>query len=80
MSGDRTSPRVGAIFAVGMLIGTGRGRTYTEGEYGAWLAEAGFTGVRRVALPGPNDLLVAERPSTPLRYARGERRDLSRSP
>ncbi len=39
---DRTSPRAGARFAVNMLAGTARGRTYTAAEIGAWLDDAGF--------------------------------------
>ena len=30
------------MFAVNMLAGTARGRTYTESEIGSWLDEAGF--------------------------------------
>ena len=62
MAEDRTAPRAGALFAVNMLVGTPSGGTYTEAEYAAWLGEAGFTGIRRVALTGPNDLMVAVRP------------------
>ena len=61
MDGDKTSPRAGALFAVNMLVGTLAGATYSEAEYGGWLGEAGFTGVRRVPLPGPSDLVVAVR-------------------
>jgi len=59
MADDRTAPRAGAMFAINMLVGTPRGGTYTQTEYAAWLGEAGFTGIRRIALPGPNDLVVA---------------------
>jgi hypothetical protein len=38
--------------------------TCNEVEYSTWLGEAGFTSIRRVALPGPNDLTVAVRPGT----------------
>ncbi len=61
MSDDRTSPRAGALFAVNMLVGTPSGGTYTAREYESWLAEAGFGEFRRVALPGPNGLLIAVR-------------------
>ena len=61
MAEDRTTPRAGAMFAVNMLVGTERGGTFTEGEYTAWLSEAGFGEVRKIAMPGPNDLLVARR-------------------
>jgi (2Fe-2S) ferredoxin len=62
MAPDRTAPRAGAMFAVNMLAGTPEGGTYTEEEYRSWLGEAGFADVRRVALQGPNDLLIATRP------------------
>ncbi len=39
---DRTSPKLGASFAVNMLAGTQRGRTYTEEEIIGWIKEAGF--------------------------------------
>lgn len=39
---DRTSPAAGALFAVNMLAGTQRGRTYTEAEVAGWLREAGL--------------------------------------
>ena len=62
MNASGTAPRSGALFAVNMLVGTPLGGCYTEGEYTTWLGEAGFTQVRQVAMPGPNDLLVAGRP------------------
>ncbi|HVP38197.1 MAG TPA: methyltransferase [Candidatus Saccharimonadales bacterium] len=58
---DRTSPPHAALFAINMLVGTTRGTAYTEAEYAAWLADAGFCGVRRIPLPGPSDLIVARR-------------------
>ena len=39
----RTTPLGAAMFAVNMLAGTARGRTYTEAEIAGWLTEAGFT-------------------------------------
>jgi hypothetical protein len=44
-----------------MLVGTEGGGTFSEREYASWLAEAGFARVRRVALAGPNDLMIGER-------------------
>ncbi len=61
MAPDRTAPRAGAMFAVNMLAGTPEGGTYTEDEYRAWLAEAGFAEIRRIPLQGPNDLMVGTR-------------------
>jgi len=62
MNADKTGPRAGALFAINMLVGTDGGGTYSEDEYAQWLREAGFAQVRRLALPGPNDLVVAQRP------------------
>ncbi len=63
MAEDRTAPRAGAMFAVNMLVGTPAGSTYTEAEYRSWLGEAGFADVRRIPMPGPNDVLLARRPA-----------------
>jgi len=62
MNADKTSPRAGALFAINMLVGTAGGSTYSEDEYAQWLREAGFAQVRRLPLPGPNDLVIAQRP------------------
>jgi len=43
---DRTGPLRPALFAVHMLVLTGVGRTYSGGELGRWMEEAGFTRVR----------------------------------
>lgn len=59
---DKTGPKTGALFALNMLVGTRGGSSYSEEEYAAWLAEAGFQDVRRVHLPGPTDLAIARRP------------------
>ena len=63
MEADKTSPRAGALFAVNMLVGTAHGSTYSQAEYADWLTEAGFEPPARVRLSGPNDLLLARRPS-----------------
>ena len=39
---DRTAPLPAALFAVNMLAGTARGRTYTTDEMAGWLRRAGF--------------------------------------
>jgi SAM-dependent methyltransferase len=62
MNADKTSPRAGALFAVNMLVGTAGGSTYSEDDYAQWLREAGCGQVRRIPLPGPNDLVIAQRP------------------
>ncbi|HXY70555.1 MAG TPA: methyltransferase, partial [Gemmatimonadales bacterium] len=61
MAEDRTAPRAGAMFAINMLVGTDEGSTYAEAEYASWLGAAGLTGVRRIRLPGPADLMVGVR-------------------
>lgn len=56
----KTAPKAAALFAINMLVGTRGGSTYTEAEYHAWLAEAGFQTFTR---PDPaGDLIVAARP------------------
>jgi len=58
---DKTAPKWAALFALNMLVGTRAGSAYSEPEYAAWLAEAGFRDVRRVRLPGPAGLMIATR-------------------
>ncbi len=60
---DRAGPRMAALFALNMLVGTRQGNTYTEEEYASWMREAGFDGIRRVALPGPAHLMIGARPA-----------------
>ncbi len=60
---DRAGPRQAALFALNMLVGTRSGNTYTEEEYAAWMREAGFGAIRRVALPGPAHLMIGTRPA-----------------
>jgi predicted O-methyltransferase YrrM len=56
---DKTAPRFAALFALNMLVGTPGGSAYSEPEYAAWLAEAGFQQVHHVRLPGPTGLMIA---------------------
>jgi SAM-dependent methyltransferase len=58
---DKASPRSGALFALNMLVGTPHGSSYSGAEYSTWLTQAGFANPRMVPLPGPTDLMVAER-------------------
>jgi (2Fe-2S) ferredoxin/SAM-dependent methyltransferase len=58
---EKTAPRFAALFSLNMLVGTRAGSSYSEPEYAAWLAEAGFRDVRHVRLPGPAGLLLATR-------------------
>lgn len=57
-----TGPRWAALFALNMLTATRGGNSYTEGEYAAWLGDAGFTGDRRIDLGGPASLMVGNKP------------------
>jgi SAM-dependent methyltransferase len=50
---ERTGPRSAALMSMVMLMET-FGRNYTEGEYRAWLDEAGFRDVHVVALDAPS--------------------------
>lgn len=58
---DKAGPRSAALFSVNMLVGTRDGASWSEGEYRAWLEEAGFSSVERVRLPGPAHLLIAKK-------------------
>jgi 2-polyprenyl-3-methyl-5-hydroxy-6-metoxy-1,4-benzoquinol methylase len=61
LEADKTTPKQAALFALNMLVGTRDGSTYSEGEYAAWLREAGFQNVTRFRLPGPAHLMLATR-------------------
>jgi ubiquinone/menaquinone biosynthesis C-methylase UbiE len=43
MKDDRTSPEMGAMFALNMLVGTRSGDSYTELEIKTWMEETGFS-------------------------------------
>ena len=49
------------LWHVTMLVWTREGDAYTKGEYAAWLRAAGFSGVRRLRLMEPGELLVARK-------------------
>ena len=59
---DRTGPPVAMIFAVNMLVNTDHGDTFTPGEIGNWLREAGFVEIRSLDSPGPSPLMLATKP------------------
>ncbi len=61
LESDKTAPLNAALFSLNMLVGTERGSSYSEDEYGGWLREAGFAEIRRVRLPGPTNLMIARR-------------------
>jgi (2Fe-2S) ferredoxin/precorrin-6B methylase 2 len=58
---EKTAPTSAALFALNMLVATREGSAYSDAEYAAWLAEAGFADVHKVELTGPTDLMVAAR-------------------
>ena len=58
---DKTEPKQAALFALNMLVGTRAGSAYSEPEYAAWLAEAGFRDIHRVQMPGPAGLMIGVR-------------------
>ena len=47
---DRAHPAPGALFSINMLVNTAAGRCYTPREMKAWLARAGFKGVKTKVL------------------------------
>jgi hypothetical protein len=61
LNADKTAPRHAALFSLNMLVATAGGASYSEDEYAAWLREAGFTGIRRIPLPGPTGLITGVR-------------------
>lgn len=63
LDADLTSPAVGAIFSIQMLL-FARGRDYSFEEVRTWLQRAGFTDVMHQQLPPPltSSLVIATRP------------------
>lgn len=60
---SRAAPPPGAMFAVNMLAGTARGRTYTADEIEGWLSEAGFAPRSTEAIAPRTWLTLAQRPA-----------------
>ncbi len=58
LNAEKTAPLHAALFALNMLVGTDAGSSYSEPEYTAWMRDAGLSGVQRVKLQGPSDLIV----------------------
>jgi ubiquinone/menaquinone biosynthesis C-methylase UbiE len=56
----KTSPPVGAVFAINMLVNTPGGRTYTPKEMSDWIKKAGFVGMEKKLL-GDTVLLIGTR-------------------
>ena len=59
---DKCGPPFAALFSLNMLVGTRAGASYNEPEYTNWMQAAGFTGIRRVRMPGPAGLMIGTRP------------------
>lgn len=61
---DRDGPVAAALMGLNMVVETEGGRNYSATEYAEWLADAGFTEVRRLAFdaPGANGAMVAAKP------------------
>jgi hypothetical protein len=56
---SRTTPPVGAIFSLLMLLTTASGRCYSFSEVKVWMEQAGLSRVQRIDLPPPlNSSLV----------------------
>ncbi len=58
---SKTAPLFGALFAINMLVGTDRGRSYTWTETEAMLAEAGFGDFQRRPVAMASGLLTGRK-------------------
>jgi precorrin-6B methylase 2 len=61
MDNERTSPPMGAMFSLNMLVGTEAGDTFTESEVRSWLEEAGFSSVKKVNTELGTDLMIGKK-------------------
>jgi len=61
---DGCAPAAAAVFAVNMLVGTERGRTYSATEIAAWLSGAGLGELQTMDLGPRSGLVLARRPLT----------------
>ncbi len=55
LNNDRTGPLFPTLFSLNMLVGTPRGRAYTEKEITDMLTTAGFDQIQRLNYQGPTD-------------------------
>jgi predicted O-methyltransferase YrrM len=67
LDAGRTSPPVGALFSLLMLLTTREGRCYSFDEVRGWLDEAGYANVSQVPLPPPltSSLVIGEKRASP---------------
>lgn len=59
---DKTAPVTAAIFAVHMLVMTQGGRAYSGSEIGAWMDDAGFSGVEVKKVSDDTAVVSARKP------------------
>jgi SAM-dependent methyltransferase len=58
MSEDRTTPALGAMFALNMLVNTKGGDTFTESEVKNWMAGTEFSSIKRKSTEFGTDLMI----------------------
>jgi hypothetical protein len=58
LENSKDSPEFAALFSLNMLIGTGRGRAYSEEEIAGMLEKAGISRIERLAFRAPNESSV----------------------
>jgi ubiquinone/menaquinone biosynthesis C-methylase UbiE len=58
---NRTGPALALMFGLNMFVATPEGGVYTMGEYRAWLKEAGFKRVTKLAANAPSPLILAHK-------------------
>ncbi len=58
LDNSKDSPEFAALFSLNMLVGNGRGRSYSEGEIMAMLEKAGISRLERLAFRSGNDSSV----------------------
>jgi cyclopropane fatty-acyl-phospholipid synthase-like methyltransferase len=61
MDEDRTTPALGALFALNMLVATESGDTYTESEIRMWMEEAGLAEIIRKDTGFGSSLIIGRR-------------------
>ncbi|MBU2509849.1 methyltransferase [bacterium] len=59
LNDEGTAPRMGAVFAMNMLVNTKAGSSYSQKEYIDWLTVAGFAKTESLSLSGPTDLIFS---------------------
>ena len=58
---DRNGPAYPLLFAVNMLVHTDEGDTYSFKQMSGWLKEIGFKKIRKVNVPAPSPIIVANK-------------------